>query len=94
MHRIDRETGNLIISLPRCLVCKRELKRDEYPENDSTVTGPTLIRKILYGCPKGHTQFQVGNLDLAEIAKYPSDKIVFETDTNIDPRMFRTIDKR
>lgn len=93
---VDNKTGTLTIRIPKCIMCKRPLKRDYFAnENEgTTMVGPALVSKILYACPRGHVKFQVGNVDLAEIAKYPSDKIIFETDTNIDPKQFKTIDKR
>lgn len=50
-----------------------------------------IVKEILFKCPKGHAFFKVGNLDLAEIAKYPIDKVVFESAPNLDPKSFPVI---
>jgi len=87
---IDKETGGLVVLIPLCISCKRALKQDEIHgtgDNTMTMTAPTVIRKVLFACPRGHVKFQVGRIDLVEMAKYPSDKIRFES-ADIDPNQF------
>lgn len=85
---IDKE-GGLVVLIPVCIKCKRALKRDTFKgiSNDSSMTSlaPMVATEILFRCPKNHALFKVGNIDLAEIAKYPQDKIHFESAPNLSP---------
>lgn len=88
---IDKETGGLVILIPKCIRCKRALKKDtmRHTNNDSITmtTAPIIMKEVLFICPKAHVRFQVGRLDLLEMAKYPVDKIIFES-SDIDPSQF------
>ena len=89
---IDKK-GGLVVLIPVCVKCKRAMKR-ETPEADlSTVMGPTVTREIRFKCPKNHAVFLVGKIDLAEMAKYPQDKITFESSATLDPSQFPIINK-
>ena len=84
---IDKETGGLVVLIPVCVKCKRELKRDTFKgiSADSSITmslAPIAVKEVRFRCPKNHAIFQVGNIDLAEMAKYPTDKIKFESTSN------------
>lgn len=93
---IDKK-GGLIVLIPVCIKCKRALKRDTFRgiSNDTNVTSlaPMAVIEILFRCPKNHALFKVGNLDLAEIAKYPQDRVTFESAPNLDPKNFAVIKK-
>lgn len=89
---IDKETGGLVVLIPKCVRCKRSLKRDEIRttgHSDLTMmSAPVIIKEAFFKCPRGCVKFQVGRIDLREIAKYPIDKVVFDTSTDVDPDQF------
>lgn len=83
---IDKQ-GGLVVLIPVCVRCKRELKRDVFKgiSNEDSLTmasAPVAMRDIRFVCPKNHAVYVVGALDLAEMTKYPTDKIKFESTTN------------
>jgi len=87
---IDKATGGLVVLIPKCIRCKRALKEDsmKHSHNDETMsTAPMLTKEVMFICPRGHVRFQVGRIDLLEMAKYPVDKIRFES-SDIDPNQF------
>lgn len=87
---IDKENGGLVVLIPHCPRCKRSLKQDEIHgtgDNTMTMTDPTVIKQVLFKCPRGCVKFQVGRIDLLEMTKYPSDKIRFES-ADLDPNQF------
>jgi hypothetical protein len=94
---IDRENpGHLVVLIPVCLKCKRALKRDTFRgiSNDAdsvTMTAPIVVREVLFRCPKNHVLFRVGAIDLQEIAKYPQDRVRFESAPNLDPKSYPTM---
>lgn len=89
---IDKK-GGLVVLIPVCVKCKRPMKR-ETPEVDlTTVMEPTFTGEIRFKCPKNHAVFLVGRIDLAEMAKYPQDKITFESSSTLDPSQFPIINK-
>ena len=69
------------------------MKRDTAENDLGTVNPPTIVRELLFRCPKNHALFKVGNLDLAEIAKYPPDKIHFESSESLDPSQYPILDR-
>ena len=98
MNHIDKDNpGHLYVQIPVCVKCKRQMKRDTFRgiSNDSdsmTSTAPMIVTEVLFRCPKNHALFKVGNLDLAEMAKYPQDRIHFES-SNVDPSNYPIINK-
>lgn len=88
---INKETGGLTILIPVCIKCKRQLKRDIFQglgDSSITMTAPIVVREVTFRCPKNHAIFKVGPLDLQEMAKYPQDRIIFESAPNLDPSNF------
>ena len=93
---IDKETGGLVVLIPVCVRCKRALKRDTYVgispnPSETMMSAPMTVKEVTFTCPKGHATFKVGNIDLAEMVKYPQDKIVFESSASLDPSQFPVI---
>lgn len=69
------------------------MKRETAESDLTTVNAPTVTKEIRFKCPKGHAMFLVGRLDLAEMAKYPPDKIHFESSSSLDPSQFPILNK-
>ena len=93
---INKETGGLTVLIPVCIKCKRQLKRETFQgigDGSMTMTAPMAVREVTFACPKGHALFKVGALDLSEMAKYPTDKIVFESAPNLNPGDFPVLEK-
>ena len=91
---IDKDNpGHLYVQIPVCVRCKRAMKRETVESDLTTVNAPTVTREIRFKCPKGHAVFLVGKLDLAEMTKYPPDKIHFESSTSLDPSQFPILNK-
>jgi len=92
---IDKK-GGLVVLIPVCIRCKRQLKRDTYQglgDGSMTMTGPMAVKEVTFRCPKNHAIFRVGALDLAEMTRYPQDRIIFESAPNLDPDNFPILDK-
>lgn len=89
--------GILYIRIPPCLTCKRTLIEDSIrgvsnDDQDSVTVQPHIATtRVLFVCPRGHTKFQVGTLDLQKMIQYPPNKVKFEADPRLDAKSFPAV---